>query len=155
MSFAERICDYLFENRLYQFQNNFYELYKEYKVLGEEEFIKKWFDNFLIKSLYKYFSCSYILELFDIYITTKRVVLKSYVNTYWKYCDNPRLFQGKIKEALDFFGMENLSLKELQIKYRKLVKECHPDKALNKKEAHSKMITINYYYQILRSYLGE
>jgi len=54
MGFHEKIVDYIYQNRLSEFQSSFFNLYIEYRYLNEEEFIKEWFDKFIIKTLYKY-----------------------------------------------------------------------------------------------------
>ncbi len=154
MSFHEKIVEYLYQNRLSEFQSSFFTLYDKYRYLDEEEFIKEWFDKFIIKTLYKYMPYSKLVECFDRYYSSKKSVAKSYVSTYWRFCRNPKVFSSKISNSMKFFGLEELNEENLKKAYRKMIKECHPDKLKDKKLSHEKTVLINYHYQVLLGYLN-
>ncbi len=153
--FCKKVVEYLYENRLNQFLSSFYELYSKYKHLGEEAFMREWFDKAIIRELLAYFPPSVIIKSFEEVINPKRQVFKTYIKVYWDFCRNPSRHKSKISEALEFFGLKELSEEELKAKYRELVRSNHPDIVGKTKEAHMMMVRINYYYQILRRYLSD
>ncbi|MGC8588473.1 MAG: J domain-containing protein [Hydrogenobaculum sp.] len=154
MGFHEKIVDYIYQNRLSEFQSSFFNLYREYRYLNEEEFIKEWFDKFIIKTLYKYMPYTKLVECFDRYCSLRKNITKSYVSTYWRFCRNPKGFSSKISDSMKFFGLEELDEDRLKKAYRKMMKEYHPDKVKDKKISHEKTVLINYHYQVLLSYLN-
>ncbi len=154
MGFHEKVIDYLYENRLSEFQSSFFTLYRQYAYLDEESFIKEWFDKFIIKALYKYIPYAKLVECFDNYRASKKPITKSYVSTYWKFCRNPRSFSSKISSSLKFFGIEELDEDFIRKAYRKMMKECHPDRLKDKKLSHEKTVLINYHYQMLLGYIN-
>jgi len=154
-SFCRRVVEFMYEDRLNQFISSFYELYVRYNHLGEEGFLREWFNKSIIRSLVFYFPPSLIITSFEELRRAKEHLVRTYVRTYWSFCKNPRKYPVKIEEAMKFFGLEELSEEELKAAYRRLVKENHPDRVGRSKEAHMNMVKINYYYQVLRRYLSD
>jgi len=154
-SFCRKVIEYMYENRLNQFISSFYELFKEYSHLEEEEFLREWFDRAIIRDLVFYFPPSTIISSFEEVRNSKRHLFKTYVKTYWDFCRNPRKHPVRISEALKFFGLEELDEEEVRKRYRELVRLYHPDRAGKTREAHRMMVKINYYYQILRRYMSD
>ena len=154
-SFCRRVVEYMYESRLNQFISSFYELYDRYNHLGEEGFLREWFNRSIIKDLVFYFPPSMIITSFEELRHSKEHLIRTYVRTYWSFCRNPRRYPVKIEEAMKFFGLEDLDEEKLKASYRRLVKENHPDKVGRSKEAHLMMVKINYYYQVLRRYLSD
>jgi hypothetical protein len=154
MGFYDKVVDYVYQNRLSEFQSSFFRLYNEYCYLNEEEFIKEWFDKFIIKTLHKYMSYSKLVECFDSYCCSRKPITKSYVSTYWRFCKNPKSFSSKISSSMGFFGLEELTEESLKKAYRKMMKENHPDKIEDKKQSHENTVLINFHYQVLLSYLN-
>jgi len=54
-SFCRRVVEFMYEDRLNQFISSFYELYVRYNHLGEEGFLREWFNKSIIRSLVFYF----------------------------------------------------------------------------------------------------
>lgn len=154
-AFCRKVVEFMYENRLNQFISSFYELYERYSHLGEEGFMREWFYRSIIRDLVFYFPPSTIINSFEEIKTTKGHLLRTYVKTYWNYCKNPRKHPVRVEEALKFFGMNEVSEEELKKKYRKMVRDHHPDRVGRSKSAHMNMVKINYYYQILRRYLSD
>ncbi len=154
-SFCRKVIEYMYENRLNQFISSFYELYREYSHLGEEEFLREWFDRSIIRDLVFYFPPSTIISSFEEIRNSKRHLFRTYVKTYWDFCRNPKKHPVKIGEALRFFGLREFSEEEIKARYRELVRSYHPDRVGRSREAHMMMVKINYYYQILRRYLSD
>ncbi|RLJ71132.1 DnaJ-like protein [Hydrogenivirga caldilitoris] len=153
--FCKKVIEYMYENRLNQFISSFYELYQSYKDLGEERFLREWFHRSIIRSLLLYFPPSTLIDSFGEFESSKGHLLKTYVKTYWSFCRNPKKHPVRIEEAIEFFGLKNLTESELKSCYRKLVRRYHPDRIGKSREAHMTMVKINYYYQILRRYLSD
>lgn len=155
MSFHERMVDFVYQNRLSEFQASFFSLYKHYSNLGEEEFVKEWFDKFIIKSLHKYMPYSKLVECFDKYCLSKKSITKSYVNTYWRFCRNPKAISSKLGDSMKFFDLEDLDEEKLKKAYREMIKKYHPDATKDKNLSHEKTVLINYHYQVLLAYLNQ
>ncbi len=152
--FYVKVFDYIFDKRLDLFQAMFYKLYEDFR--GDEElFLRTWFEGYAKQKLLKYFPLWDLLEYYPEYVVRRKAVLKSYINTYWRFCHNPYRYPTKVKEAMEFFGMEELTLQELKKRYRQMIKKYHPDTHPNKKEAHRYMLLINYHYQVLLGYLNK
>ena len=154
-AFCKKVVEYMYENRLNEFLSSFYELYMQYKHLGEENFFREWFDRSIIRQLVSYFPPSVLVPSFQEVKNTKGRLLRTYVKTYWEFCKNPRKYPVRIEEALKFFGLEELSEEALRKRYRELVRQFHPDRAGKRKETHMMMVKVNYYYQVLRRYLSD
>ncbi len=154
-SFCRKVIEYMYENKLNQFISSFYELYTKYNHLGEERFLREWFNRSIIRDLIFYFPPSTIITSFEELRHTKEHLVRTYVRTYWSFCKNPKKYPVRIEEAMEFFGLEELDEGKLKVRYRKLVRENHPDRIGRSKEAHMKMVKINYYYQVLRRYLSD
>ena len=153
--FCRRVVEYMYEKRLDEFISSFYELYRLYSHMDEESFLRYWFDKRIIKNLVSHFPPSLIISSFEEFRNTKRNLLKTYVKTYWDFCRNPKKYPVRVEEAMEFFGLEEPSEKELKASYRRMVKKFHPDRVGKTKDSHKMMVKINYYYQILRRYLGD
>ncbi len=154
-SFCKKVIEYMYEDRLNQFISSFYELYRKYSHLDEEEFLREWFDRSIIKDLIAFFPPSAIISSFEELKISKRHLFKTYIKTYWDFCRNPKKYSIKIEEALQFFGLEEFSEEEIKTRYRIMVRNFHPDRIGKSKEAHMMMVKINYYYQILRRYMSD
>ncbi len=154
-SFCRKVVEFMCEDRLNRFISSFYELYKEYNHMGEEAFLREWFYRSIIRELIGYFPPSVLMDSFEEIKGSKGHLLRTYVKTYWEFCKNPRRHPVRVEEAMKFFGIEELTEKELQLRYRRLVKRYHPDRIGKSPEAHRMMVKINYYYQILRRYLSD
>ena len=155
MGFHDKVIDYVYQNRLSEFQASFFYLYKKYSNLGEEEFVKEWFDRFIIKTLCNYMPYSKLIECFDKYYMNKKNITKSYVSTYWRFCKIPKNFSSSIEASMKFLGIEELSEEALKKAYRSMMKKYHPDITKDKKLSHGKTVLINYHYQILITYLNQ
>ena len=150
--FYTKVFDYILDKRFELFQAMFYKLREEFR--GEEDLLLKvWFEDYAKRKILEYFPLWDVLEYYPPYIVKKRRLIRSYINTYWRFCSRPYQYSAKIKEAMEFFQLEELNLYELKRRYRQLIKKYHPDVYPNKKEAHKQMLKINYNYQILLSYL--
>ncbi len=154
-SFCRRVVEFMYEDRLNQFISSFYELYLRYNHLGEEGFLREWFNRPIIKNLIFYFPPSAIITSFEELRHKKEHLVRTYVRTYWSFCRNPRKYPVKIEEAMNFFGLEDLDEEKLKSAYRKMVRENHPDRVGKSRESHMRMVKINYYYQVLRRYLSD
>ncbi len=151
-TFYFKVFDYIYTKRLELFQSFFYELYKNFEG-KQEELFKTWFENYTIKKALGYFPIEDVLKYYPQYALGKRNLILSYVKTYWSFCQRPALYPGKIKESMNFFGIESLTEKEVKKAYRRLVKENHPDRLGDKSLAHKRMLLINYHYQVLIGYI--
>ncbi|EDP75228.1 J domain-containing protein [Hydrogenivirga sp. 128-5-R1-1] len=154
-SFCRKVIEYMYENRLNQFISSFYELYQKYRDLGEEDFLREWFHRSIIRDLVYYFPPSTLITSFEEFQSSRGHLLRTYVKTYWGFCQNPKKHPVKIEEAMEFFGLKELTENKLKVRYRRLVREHHPDRVGKSREAHTMMVKINYYYQILRRYLSD
>ncbi len=103
-SFCRKVIEYMYENRLNQFISSFYELYREYGYLGEERFLREWFDKSIIRAFVFYFPPSTLISSFEELLGTRRHLLRTYVKTYWDFCRNPRKHPVRIEEALRYLG---------------------------------------------------
>jgi hypothetical protein len=152
--FYAKVFDYIFDKRMDLFQAMFYKLYEDFK--GDEElFLKAWFEDYAKRKLLKYFPLWDLLEYYPEYVVRKRPVLRSYINTYWRFCLSPYRYPAKVRESMEFFGIKELNLQELKKRYRHMIKKYHPDIHTDKKSAHKHMLLINYHYQILLSCLNK
>ncbi|WP_254426292.1 J domain-containing protein [Pampinifervens florentissimum] len=151
-TFYFRVFDYIYRKRLELFQSLFYDLYRSFDG-KHEEFLKTWFESYMIKKLFKYFPIEDVITYYPQFALRKRSLVASYVKTYWRFCQKPNLYPAKIRESMEFFGLNSLNEQELKRAYRKLVKLNHPDKAEDKRVAHKKMLLINYHYQVLIGYI--
>lgn len=154
-SFCRKVVEYMYETKLVQFISSFYELYLKYNHLGEEGFLREWFSRSIIKDLIFYFPPSAVINSLGELKRSKEHLIRTYVRTYWSFCRNPKRYPVRIEEAMRFFGLEELDERSLKERYRALVRENHPDRVGRSKEAHLRMVKINYYYQILRRYLSD
>lgn len=152
-TFCKKVIEHMYDSRLEDFISSFYELYNKYKHLDEDAFFKEWFDRFVVRNLMKYFSPIIITENLEDVRLLKRRAYVAYVKTYWSLCSYPRRYPSKVEEAKRFFNIKELTPETLKRAYRRLVKEHHPDVVGKDKNSHVNMVKINYYYQILRSYL--
>lgn len=153
-AFYKKVLDYIYDKRLEMFQAMFYSLYDQYgRSNSVDEFLKTWFDRYALKKLVNYFPFEDIADYYYSYVKTKRKIIKSYVTTYWSFYNNPYIRSSKLRESLEFFGMRDLDLKQLKKTYRNLIKKYHPDVYHDRKEAHKKMLLINYHYQVIISCL--
>ncbi len=152
-SFCKKVIEHMYDTRLEDFISSFYELYGRYKHLDENDFFREWFDRYVVRSLMKYFSPVVISENLEDVRVNKRRAYVAYVRTYWSLCSYPRRYPSKVEEAKRFFNIQDLTLSNLKRAYRKMVRENHPDVVGRDKNSHMMMVKINYYYQILKSYL--
>ncbi len=153
-AFYRLVMDYIYEKRLELFQATFYSLYNQYGVHNRtEDFMRSWFEGYTFRKLIKYFPIEDVLRYYPDYVRRKRRVIRSYVWAYWAFCKNPQRRPHKFRESLEFFGLDRLDPQSLKSRYRQLVKQYHPDTYPDRKEAHKKMLLINYHYQVLMSYL--
>ncbi len=153
-TFYHKVFDYVYTKRLELFQSLFYELYRSFED-RQEELLQLWFERYTLRKLLKYFPLEDLVAFYPEYAVKKRSLILSYIKTYWKYCRVPRLYPAKVKESMDFFQLQEVSLPALKKAYRSMVRKYHPDTYPNRREAHRRMLLINYHYQVLLSYLRE
>jgi hypothetical protein len=130
----------------------FYNLYEKYNR-DSEKFIEDWFVKYTYITLKRFFKEDFFKEDVDLFFKKNINVLKSYIKAYWAFCNNPNSKPHYVKEAMNYFGLKELNMKELKKVYREMVKKYHPDVYPDKKEGTMKMIEINHYYQILKTYI--
>ncbi len=153
-TFYYSVFDYFYEKRLSLFQSMFYTLYDKYGKNGNTEaFISEWFDSYTLSKLLRYFPLSDLIHYYSIYIKHKRKVIRSYIWTYWAFCQAPQKYTQKIKESMKFFNLEDIDEFQIKRRYRQLVKRYHPDVCKDRELAHKQMLLINYHYQVLTSYV--
>lgn len=151
-TFYLRVFEYIYNHRLELFQSFFYDLYNSFNG-KHEEFFKSWFEKYTLRKLLKYFPIEEIINYYPQYVTRKRNVVMSYIKTYWGFCEKPSLYTPKVRESMNFFGIKELTEKEVKRAYRRMVKAYHPDNLKDKTLAHKKMLLINYHYQVLLAYI--
>jgi hypothetical protein len=96
-----------------------------------------------------------LLEYYPEYLVRKRPVLRSYINTYWRFFLSLYRYPARVRESMEFFGIKELNLQELKKRYKQMIKKYHPDIHTDKKSTHKHMLLINYHYQVLLSYLNK
>ncbi len=153
--FYIKVLEFMYEKRFNQFQSIFYDLFKNYENIDEDSFINEWFDRFVIKKLIPYVPPSELHRSYREYASKKRSLLKTYIRTYWHFCRDPKKYSASISEAVNYFGLKELNVRELRERYREKVKNFHPDMAGKTQNNHKEMVKINYYYQLLRSVLND
>jgi hypothetical protein len=150
--FLYKLLEFINDKRMELFQSMFYNLYEKYDR-DSEKFIEDWFEKYTYITLRRFFKEDFFKEDLDLFFQKNKNVLKSYVKAYWAFCNNPNSKPYYVKEAMDYFCLEELNMKELKKVYREMVKKYHPDVYPDKKEGTIKMIEINHYYQILKTYI--
>ncbi|SMP00463.1 DnaJ domain-containing protein [Venenivibrio stagnispumantis] len=150
--FFYKVIDYIYSKQMELFQSMFFKLYREYNS-DIDKFYNAWFENYTLNLMLKFFRKEEFYESYVLYNLRKKSIIKSYIKAYWSFCKNPEKYPYYIKEAMDYFGLKKLTKNELKKKYREFAKKYHPDLNKNKKEATLKMLEINHYYQILKSYV--
>lgn len=153
-TFYYKVFDYIYKKRLELFQALFYDLYKGFGG-KQEEFLKAWFEYYTVRKLLSHFPFEDIFAYYPKFAYERRSLLKSYIRTYWSFCQRPFRYPTKVQESMNFFGLRELSEDSLKRAYRKMVRSYHPDKHPDRSLAHKKMLLINYHYQVLLSYLKE
>ncbi len=143
----------MYENKMNQFLSSFHDLYRTYSHLDEELFFREWFERSIIRDLVYYFSPSAIVSSYEEFRRERIGLLKTYVKLYWRSCKNPAGYPVRVRDSLEFFGLEDLDEEELLKRYREMVKKHHPDRA--GKDGTKIMAKINYHYQVLRRYLSD
>ncbi len=143
----------MYENKMNQFLSSFSDIYKLYSHLDEERFFREWFERDIIRGLICYFSPSAIVSSYEEVRNEKAHLFKTYVRIYWKFCRDPSVYPVRVKEAMEFFGLDALDEALLIRRYREMVRKYHPDRA--GKGAERMMAKINYHYQVLRRYISD
>ncbi|MFN3977646.1 MAG: DnaJ domain-containing protein [Sulfurihydrogenibium azorense] len=150
--FIVKIMEFINSKRMDLFQSLFFNLYEKYN--GDADyFVEEWFRRYTYATLKTYFKEDLFRNDLDEFFNKNKNVIKAYVKAYWSFCNDPNARPHHIKVAMDFFGIKELSEKELKEKFREMVKLYHPDIHPNKKEATLKMMEINHHYQILKAFL--
>ena len=151
--FCKRVIEYMYENRLNQFLSSYDQIYKAYSHLDEDMFFREWFERSVIRDLVYYFSPSAIVSSYEEFRRERLGLLKMYVRLYWRSFREEGGYPVRIRDSIEFFGLNNLNKDELMKKYREMVKRFHPDRV--GKAGNLMMAKINYHYQILRRYLSD
>jgi hypothetical protein len=150
--FILKVIEFISNRRMDLFQSMFFNLYEKYNG-DADKFVDDWFRYYTYSTLKSYFREEVFKEEFEEFFSSKRHVIKSYIKAYWSFCNDPDARPNHIKFAMDFFGIKELTMKELKRKYREMVKKYHPDINSDKKEATLKMMEVNHHYQILKAFL--
>ncbi len=151
--FCKKVIEYMYENKMNQFLSSFGDIYRVYSHMDEDRFFKEWFEREIIRGLIYYFSPSAILSSYEEFRSERVPLFKTYVRIYWRFCRNPDSYPARVRDAMKFFGLEELEEGLLVRKYREMVRKYHPDRA--GKSSERMMARINYHYQVLRRYLSE
>lgn len=151
-AFCRKVVEYMYDMRFNQFISSFHDIYRRYSFLSAEDFFREWFDRSIIRELVFYFSPSALIRSFEEVRHRRSKIYEAYVKTYWSAC---RRYPAKVEEAIRFFGLKELSEEAIKTRYRHLVRRYHPDRVGKTEEAHREMVRINYYYQVLRRFIGD
>lgn len=150
----KKIVEFISHKRMDLFQGMFFKLFEKYD--GDwDKFLDEWFEYHSYRILKEYFREEIFKEDLDRFYSERRDVIRAYIKAYWSFCLNPNKRSNNLKNAMEYFNIEELEESELKKRYREMVKKYHPDVNPDKAYANQKMIEINHYFQILKAYISK